>query len=60
MKRNWTDLRDGLKWEVEAIPVQPQMGDGDPFPMIGETSYTLRFSEPVVSFTSVVDAIGTR
>ncbi len=44
MKRNWTDLRDGLKWEIEGIPVQPQMGDGDPFPMIGETAYTLRFS----------------
>ncbi len=28
---NWTDARDGLKWEVEAIPVQPQ-------------SYTLKFS----------------
>ena len=44
MKRNWTDLRDGLKWEIEGIPVQPQMGDGDPFPVTGETSYTLRFS----------------
>ena len=44
MKRNWTDLRDGLKWEVEAIPVEPQMGDGDPFPIIGETSYTMMFS----------------
>ena len=37
MKRNWTDLRDGLKWEVEAIPVEPQMGNG-------ETSYTMMFS----------------
>ncbi len=42
MKRNWTDLRDGLGWEIKAT--QGQQGDGDPFPMIGETSYTLRFS----------------
>ena len=41
---NWTDARDGLRWEVEAIPVQPQMGDGAPFPIVGETSYTLKFS----------------
>ena len=41
---NWTDSRDGLRWEIEAIPVQPQTGDGDPFPIMGETSYTLRFS----------------
>jgi hypothetical protein len=40
----WTDSRDGLAWEIEATPVQPQMGDGDVVPMIGETSYTLRFS----------------
>ena len=44
MKRNWTDLRDGLVWEIEAIPVQPQMGDGEPSPINGETAYTLRFS----------------
>ena len=44
MNRSWTDSRDGSGWEIEAIPVQPQMGDGDPYPIIGETSYTLRFS----------------
>ena len=38
---NWTDARDGLRWEIEAIPVQPQMGDGERFPIIGETSYTV-------------------
>ena len=44
VKRNWTDLRDGLVWEIEATPVQPQMGDGEPSPINGETVYTLRFS----------------
>ncbi len=32
MKRNWTDLRDGLGWEIEATL------------LTGETSYTLKFS----------------
>ena len=44
MNRSWTDVRDGSAWEIEATPVQGQQGDGDPFPMTGETSYTLRFS----------------
>ncbi len=40
---NWTDSRDGSGWEIEATPV---MGRDDPgeAPMIGETSYILRFS----------------
>ena len=40
---NWTDSRDGSEWEINAIPVQGQQGDGDPVAIIGETSYTLRF-----------------
>ncbi len=44
MERNWTDSRDDSEWEVKAIPVQPQMDDGEAFPMIGQTSYTLRFA----------------
>ena len=41
--RSWTDSRDGSEWEIKALPVQPQMGDGDGPPMIGEAPYTLRF-----------------
>ena len=25
MKRNWTDLREGLGWEIEATPVMGQL-----------------------------------
>ncbi len=32
MTRNWTDLRDGLGWEIEATL------------LTGETSYTMMFS----------------
>ena len=43
MKRNWTDSRDGVEWEIKAIAL---MGGEDPgeAPMIGETRYTLWFS----------------
>ena len=40
----WTDSRDGLAWEVVATPAVPQMNDGEPYPMDGETAYTLRFT----------------
>ena len=44
MKRNWTDLRDGLVWEIEATPVMGQVDPGEAAPMVGETPNTLRFS----------------
>ena len=44
VKRNWTDSRDGLVWEIEATPLMGQVDPGEAMPMIGETSYTLRFS----------------
>ena len=44
MKRNWTDLREGLGWEIEATPVMGQVDPGEAVPMIGETPYTLQFS----------------
>ena len=40
----WTDSRDGLVWEIEANPLMGQVDPGEAMPMIGETSYTLRFS----------------
>ena len=40
----WTDTRDGLAWEIEATPLMGQVDPGEAVPMIGETSYTLRFS----------------
>ena len=45
MGRNWTDSRDGSEWEINAIPMLGQQGDGDPVAMRDDnTSYTLRFS----------------
>ena len=44
MKRNWTDLRDGLVWEIEATPVMGQVDPGEAVPVIGEAPNTLRFS----------------
>jgi len=44
VKRNWTDLRDGLGWEIEATPMMGQVDPGEAVPMIGETPYTLKFS----------------
>ena len=41
---NWTDLRDGLRWEIEATPMMGQVDPGEAVPMIGETPYTLLFS----------------
>ena len=41
--RSWADSRDGSEWEIKAIPVQPQMGNGDGPPMVGDAPYTLRF-----------------
>ena len=40
----WTDSRDGLVWDIEATPLMGQVDPGEAMPMIGETSYTLRFS----------------
>ncbi len=61
MKRNWTDPRDGVEWEIKAIAL---MGREDPgeAPMIGETRYTLWFSsQGSPSCSLVVDRdVGSR
>ena len=44
MGRNWTDSRDGSEWEINAIPMLGQQGDGDPVAMRDDTSSTVRFS----------------
>ena len=41
---NWTDSRDGVRWEIEATPMMGQVDPGEVVPMIGETPYTLKFS----------------
>ncbi len=63
VKRNWTDSRDGLEWEIEATPMMGQLESGDAVPMIGETPpYTLWFSsQDGASYYAVVDPdVGSR
>lgn len=61
MERTWTDKRDGLEWEIEAIPMMRRMEPGDRIPMIGETPYTIWFRRPGQSHQVVVDPdVGSR
>lgn len=37
MEREWTDPRDGVTWEIEAIPRMQEMRPGDQVPMASKS-----------------------
>ena len=61
MRRTWIDPRDGLRWEIAAVPVMERAIPFDPEAMVGEPTSTLVMRTAGASHAYIVEpVIGVR